>query len=35
MAETIADVESLGLTDADRALVYEGNARSLLGLPDE
>jgi uncharacterized protein len=34
VAETIADVESLGLPDADRALVYEGNARSLLGLAD-
>jgi uncharacterized protein len=32
VAETIADVESLGLTDADRALVYEGNAREVLRL---
>jgi predicted TIM-barrel fold metal-dependent hydrolase len=32
VAETIADVELLGLTDADRALVYEGNAREVLRL---
>ena len=32
VGETIADVESLGLTDADRARVYEGNAREVLRL---
>jgi uncharacterized protein len=32
VAETIADVESLGLADRERALVYEGNARTVLGL---
>jgi hypothetical protein len=34
VAETIADVESLGLGAADRALVYEGDARAILGLTD-
>jgi uncharacterized protein len=32
VAETIADVESLGLAEPDRRLVYEGNARMVLGL---
>jgi uncharacterized protein len=29
---TISDVESLGLSDADREQIYEGNARELLGV---
>jgi len=32
VAETIADVEALGLSAADRALVYEDNARRVLRL---
>ena len=30
--DTIADVESLEISDADRARIYEGNARELLGV---
>jgi predicted TIM-barrel fold metal-dependent hydrolase len=29
---TIADIESLGLSDADRRAIYEGNARRVLGV---
>jgi aminocarboxymuconate-semialdehyde decarboxylase len=32
LAETIADIEALGLGPTDRALVYEGNARRVLRL---
>ena len=32
VGETIADIESLGLAAADRARVYEGNAREVLGV---
>ena len=32
VAETIADIEALGLGPTDRALVYEGNARRVLRL---
>jgi aminocarboxymuconate-semialdehyde decarboxylase len=31
--ETIADVEALDLSDADRARIYEGNLRELIGAP--
>jgi predicted TIM-barrel fold metal-dependent hydrolase len=31
--ETIANIEALGLTDAQRAALYEGNARRILGVP--
>lgn len=30
--ETIANIEALGLSDADRGLIYEGNARRVLGV---
>jgi predicted TIM-barrel fold metal-dependent hydrolase len=30
--DTIADVEALDISEADRALIYEGNARKLLGV---
>jgi predicted TIM-barrel fold metal-dependent hydrolase len=30
--DTIADMEALDVTDADRARIYEGNARELLGV---
>jgi aminocarboxymuconate-semialdehyde decarboxylase len=29
---TIENIESLGLSDADRERLYEGNARSVLGV---
>jgi predicted TIM-barrel fold metal-dependent hydrolase len=31
--DTIADVESLEIPDAERERIYEGNARTLLGVP--
>lgn len=31
--DTIADVEALDISDADRELIYEGNARELLRVP--
>ena len=31
--DTIADVDSLDISEADRARIYEGNARELLGAP--
>jgi aminocarboxymuconate-semialdehyde decarboxylase len=31
--ETIANIESLGLGEAERAQIYEGNARAVIGLP--
>jgi len=30
--ETIANIDALGLSGADRAAIYEGNARSVLGV---
>lgn len=30
--ETIANIDALGLSDADRRLIYEGNARRVLGV---
>jgi uncharacterized protein len=30
--ETIANIEALGLSDAERAQIYEGNARSVTGV---
>jgi predicted TIM-barrel fold metal-dependent hydrolase len=33
VADTIADIEGLGLPDADVAAIYAGNARRLLGIP--
>jgi hypothetical protein len=33
VADTIVDVESLGLPGPQRRQIYEGNARSLLRLP--
>jgi predicted TIM-barrel fold metal-dependent hydrolase len=32
VGETIADIDSLGLGDDDRALIYERNAASVLRL---
>jgi predicted TIM-barrel fold metal-dependent hydrolase len=31
--DTIADVEALDISDAERELIYEGNARELLRVP--
>jgi aminocarboxymuconate-semialdehyde decarboxylase len=31
--ETIANIESLGLSDGERAQIYEGNARAVMALP--
>jgi len=31
-ADTIADISSLGLPDADEAAIFAGNARRLLGI---
>jgi uncharacterized protein len=32
ITDTIADVDSLDISDEDRARIYEGNARELLGV---
>src|SRR5262249_20041327 len=33
VADTIADIESLGLTESDTAAIFGGNAMRLLGMP--
>ena len=33
VADTIADIDSLGLPEADTAAIFAGNALRLLGLP--